>query len=133
MERPAFRVPLRINPEDIDALGHVNNVVYLQWVQEAAAAHWDKLASPEERQQVAWLVMRHEIDYRHAALLGDAVYALTRVGETEGVRSVRYVDMYKEPGILLASARTTWVMVDAQTQRPRRIGPEFLAVLDRQV
>ena len=133
MERPAYRVPLRVTPSDIDALGHVNNVVYLQWVQEAAAAHWNKLAVPEEQEGIAWVVMRHEIDYRQAARLGDAVYAITRVGETEGVRSVRYVDIYKEPETLLASARTTWVMVDAHTQRPRRIGPEIMAILDRAV
>lgn len=126
-----YRHDILVQDADIDALGHVNNVVYLRWAQDAAEAHWSRLASPVERSALAWVVLRHEIDYKQAAKPGDAVYALTWVGETEGVRSVRHVQILREPGILLAEARTTWVLVDALTQRPKRIGPDVLDMLGR--
>jgi acyl-CoA thioester hydrolase len=126
-----YRQEIIIRDNDIDALGHVNNVVYLRWAQEAAEAHWSRLASPGERAAIAWVVLRHEIDYKQAAKPGDSVYALTWVGETEGVRSVRHVEILREPGILLAEAKTTWVLVDALTQRPKRIGAEVLELLSR--
>lgn len=129
----SFRHPIIVKPGDIDHLGHVNNVVYLRWMQEAAEAHWNRLSTPEERKQIAWVVLRHEIDYRLPARLSDELYALTWVGETEGLRSVRYVRIFREPQVLLAEAKTTWLLVDAATQRPRRIGPEVLAMLGRQV
>lgn len=122
---------LDIRPGDIDLLGHVNNVVYLRWVNEAAEAHWSWLSTPEERKSIAWVVLRHEIDYRHPAKPGDTVYAQTWVGETEGVRSTRHVQIFREPAILLAEAKTTWVLVDAATQRPKRIGPDVMNMLGR--
>jgi acyl-CoA thioester hydrolase len=129
-EKP-YRHDIPVRAEDIDALGHVNNVVYLRWVQEAAEAHWSRLASPTERSGIAWVVLRHEIDYRQPARLSDTVYAITWVGDTEGVRSVRHVQVFREPGILLAEAKTTWVLVDAHTQRPKRIGADVLGMLSR--
>src|SRR5439155_1120943 len=69
-----------VEPGDIDDLGHVNNVVYLRWVQDVAAAHWEATIAPEERVDVAWVVLRHEIDYQHPAVLGDQVVARTWVG-----------------------------------------------------
>jgi acyl-CoA thioester hydrolase len=127
----SYRHDILVQAADIDALGHVNNVVYLRWAQEAAEAHWSRLASPGERSAIAWVVLRHEIDYKQAAKPGDSVHALTWVGETEGVRSVRHVQIFREPGILLAEAKTTWVLVDAVTQRPKRIGPDVLDMLSR--
>jgi len=61
-----FRHPyeLRVTAvaSDIDALGHVNNIVYLRWVQDAAIAHWSALATAEMQQEIVWMVLRHEID-----------------------------------------------------------------------
>jgi acyl-CoA thioester hydrolase len=116
-----FKHPLHILPEDIDALGHVNNVVYLRWVQEVSAAHWAVLSSEEIRNDHAWVVARHEIDYKASAFPGDELHAETWVGETEGVRSVRYVNIYNGKGKLLASARTTWCLLDAKSGRPKRV------------
>jgi acyl-CoA thioester hydrolase len=126
-----YRHDVVLHDADIDTLGHVNNVVYLRWTQEAAEAHWSKLASAAQQSGIAWIVLRHEIDYKQAAKPGDSVYALTWVGETEGVRSVRHVQIFRLPGILLAEAKTTWVLVDADTQRPKRISAEVLELLSR--
>jgi acyl-CoA thioester hydrolase len=127
----AYKHALSIQGGDIDALGHVNNVVYLRWVQEAAEAHWNKLSTPAERKDLAWVVLRHEIDYRQSAKPSDRLYALTWVGETEGVRSIRYVQVIGEPDSLLAEAKTTWVLVDAVTQRPKKISPDVMNMLGR--
>ena len=126
-----FEWPLQVLPEDIDELGHVNNVVYLRWVQEIAGAHWKSLASEAEREQWIWVVGRHEIDYRHSAKPGDDVYARTWVGETEGVRSIRHVQILQQSGKLLAEAKTTWVLVDPVSLRPRKIDEKVLETLRR--
>jgi acyl-CoA thioester hydrolase len=74
---PRFERPLTILPEDIDGLGHVNNVVYLRWAQDIATAHWEAAATPEQQERLAWVALRHEIDYKHPALPGDDVLAST--------------------------------------------------------
>jgi len=126
-----FRHPLHILPSDIDELGHVNNVVYLRWVQDVSAAHWAVLSTEELRKVFAWVVARHEIDYKASALPGDELHAETWVGETEGVRSVRYVNILNQTGKLLAAARTTWVLIDAGSGRPSKIVGTILAVLEK--
>jgi acyl-CoA thioester hydrolase len=62
-----FTKNILVHQSDIDELGHVNNVVYLGWAQDVAAAHWEALATPEIRQQNVWVALRHEIDYLGAA------------------------------------------------------------------
>ena len=59
-----FEIILRVAPDDIDGLGHVDNVHYLRWVQEVATAHWHSLAPTQDQASVVWVVLRQEIDYR---------------------------------------------------------------------
>ena len=75
-----FELPIQIEPLNIDINGHVNNVVYIRWVQEIAIAHWRAAATAAQQSSISWVVVRHEIDYKHAARLGDAVIACTWVG-----------------------------------------------------
>jgi len=75
-----FELPIRVEAADIDELGHVNNVVYVRWVQDAAVAHWNAVAPDSEKARLFWIVLRHEIDYRHAAHLTDRIVARTWVG-----------------------------------------------------
>lgn len=124
-----FSWALRIGEGDIDELGHVNNVVYVRWIQEAAEAHWRSLADESLRSALAWVVLRHEIDYRSAAMPDDNPYALTHVGETDGIRSVRHVDIHGRDGRLLASARTTWCLMDTVSRKPRRIPDQVRRIL----
>ena len=72
---PPFELDIRIKSEDIDELGHVNNVVYLSWVQDVAIAHWAFLTTPEHREKFVWVALRHEIDYVAQAVLGEVLLA----------------------------------------------------------
>ena len=127
----AFRMDLVIQPGDIDALSHVNNAVYLQWVQDVSAAHWFELSTPDIRGQYAWVVLRREIDYLKSAKWGDELYALTWVGETAGFKSVRFVNIFNKQNDLLVRASTTWCMIDTRQFKPARLTPEILAILDQ--
>ena len=66
---------------DIDEQNHVNNTVYLRWVQEVATMHWRTVASTDAQENIGWVVLRHEIDYKAAACLGDEVVLRTWVGK----------------------------------------------------
>ncbi len=111
---------ITVTPADIDGMGHVNNVVYLRWVQEVAESHWYSAAKAEYIQKYQWVVLRHEIDYLKPALPGDEIIGETWIESLEGARSIRLVEL-KRGDVILAKARTTWVMLDAQTGRPARV------------
>lgn len=64
-------------PEHIDELGHVNNAVWVNWIQDIATAHWASVAAPEHQAAYVWVVTRHEIDYRGNVGLGEGVEAET--------------------------------------------------------
>ena len=105
MNRPAFEMNLTAGPEHIDELGHVNNAVWVQWIQQVAVAHWDTVAKPIHRNAYYWVVVRHEIDYLRAAHEGDSITARTWVGEgPQGARCDRFAE-FLGPMARLASAR----------------------------
>ncbi|WP_301750792.1 thioesterase family protein [uncultured Erythrobacter sp.] len=115
-------------PSHIDALGHVNNTVWVQWIQDMATAHWDAVARPEDRAAFFWVVVRHEIDYRGNVSEGDAVTATTWIeGPAMGAKSLRRVEFIDASGKRLVSAATTWAMLDRATGRLARVRPEVLA------
>jgi len=115
----------KVQPGDIDQLNHVNNVVYVQWIQDAAVNHWKSVAPDEIQKSFVWVIVRHEIDYRHPAKLNDELLIKTWVLKAQGVSSVRQVQIFrKEDMKLLVESKTTWCMVDVKSQRPARITPE---------
>jgi acyl-CoA thioester hydrolase len=124
--REVFNVPLSIDAADIDLNGHVNNVVYVRWLQEAGTAHWRAHFPDDLGGRWSWVVLRHEIDYRRALRAGDMVSARTWVGEPRGVRFDRYV-LIEGPDGVAAQGHTEWALVEAATQRPHRIPAEILA------
>jgi acyl-CoA thioester hydrolase len=125
--RQVFQHPITVQPEDIDELNHVNNVVYLRYVQDAASAHWDSIAPFDFKTKYSWVVLRHEIDYKSPAVLGDKITAETWVSTCEGVRSERHVELYHATTRkLIAKAKTTWCLLDAETGRPRRIEDDII-------
>ncbi len=129
-----FSLTITVHKNDIDELGHVNNVVYVRWVQEVAAAHWDSLASSEIKQKYVWVVLRHEIDYLSAAFENDTITATTWVGESNGARSERFVHISStKTGKLIAKAKTTWCMLDGATMRPKRVDEEVVGLLRGEV
>lgn len=126
----AFAVPIQITAADIDALNHVNNTVYLRWVQDVATAHWETLASAAQRQEWWWVVRRHEIDYLRPCNLGDAITAYTWVHSAHGKSSDRIVVFqHNETGKTIAQVKTTWILVDPATQRGTNIPEELLRSL----
>lgn len=129
LTRLPFSMLLPIQSADIDALGHVNNVVYLRWVQEVAAAHWEVLSTALPPSDAVWVVLRHEIDYLKAAQPSDNLVAKTWVGATDGLRSVRHVHIETVSGAVLAKAQTTWCLVDQGTGQVRRMSKEVLDLL----
>jgi acyl-CoA thioester hydrolase len=129
LKRARFNLKIDVKPGDIDDLGHVNNVVYLQWVQSVATAHWHALSTTEVRSTHLWVALRHEIDYIRPAFLGDAITGYTWVSAVDGVRSIRQVEFYRGDKCL-ARAQTNWCLLDAATLRPRRIGQDIKVLLE---
>ena len=127
---PWFTQRRRVEPADVDAQAHVNNVVYVAWVQDAAVAHWEALAPEAIARSVWWVASRHEIDYLAPALADDEIEVRTRVGHAEGLRFERFTEIRRlADGRLLARSRTLWVPVDPRTGRPTRVGPEVRALV----
>lgn len=127
-ENPAaekFDLLVSVETGDIDQLKHVNNTVYLRWVQDAAIAHWIHAASKEEIKDYMWIVTRHEIDYKHPAVLGDMIIARTWVGKSEKINFERNTEILRASDLkLLASARTLWCPIDPVSGRLKRVSEE---------
>jgi len=114
--------------EHIDELGHVNNAVWVQWIQEIAVAHWRSVAAREHDAAYFWVVVRHEIDYLRAAREGDEVRARTWVGDApKGARFDRFVEFTGAGGKTLVRARTHWAILDRSSGRPVRVPPQVVA------
>jgi len=113
---------------DNDAYGHVNNTVWVQWIQELATAHWDSAARPQDQDAFYWVVVRHEIDYRGNITLGQSVTGTTWIeGAGQGATSLRRAEFTDAGGKRLVSAATTWAMIDRASGRLARVRPEVLA------
>jgi len=124
----SHQINLKVQKQDIDALNHVNNVVYLQWVNDISEKHWSILSNREIDSKYFWVAIRHEIDYVNQAVLDDDITVYTWIGETGGVKSIRNVHIYRGQ-IFLAKARTTWCLVDMKTNKPTRIKEDILNIL----
>lgn len=115
-------------PDHIDELGHVNNTVWVQWIQDIATAHWDAAARAEDHAQFFWVVIRHEIDYHGNITNGQSANGATWIDDDgKGAKSVRCVEFTGAAGQKLVTARTTWAMLDRTTQRLVRVRPEIIA------
>ncbi|MCF2874219.1 MULTISPECIES: acyl-CoA thioesterase [unclassified Tenacibaculum] len=123
-----YEKKLIVTSKDIDEYNHVNNVVYVQWMQDASNAHWNQLIKNVPKPDYVWFVIRHEVDYKNQAVLGDEITVRTWVGKTEGIKSVRHFEIYKEE-LLLVKSQTTFCLLDAETKRPRRITKEVTNLL----
>ena len=123
-----YSMPFTAGPEHIDMNGHVNNAVWLQWVQDIGTAHWEAGARPQDVDAYLWFVTRHEIDYRGNVEQGDTVTARTWLPDPpQGARFVRRVEFVDAAGKVLVAARSVWAMIDKDTGRPTRIPPEVSA------
>lgn len=127
-DRELFVVPLEVRPEHIDANGHVNNVVYVGWLQDAGTAHWNARFDAGTRERWSWVALRHEIDYlRGIEPDATGIVARTWVGDPQGPRFNRYVRIEDAEGRLCAQGVSEWCLVDADTLRPHRIAGDMIA------
>jgi acyl-CoA thioester hydrolase len=123
-----FETTVRVAAPDIDGQGHVNNTVYLRWVQDIATAHWEAIASRAAQETIGWVVLRHEIDYKSAALPGDEVILRTWVGKATRITFERFTEIRrKSDAQLLAQARTLWCPINSANGKPIRVSAEVRA------
>ena len=136
---PTFELTVPVLPADIDEQNHVNNTVYLRWVQDVATAHWQAIASPKAQDAIGWVVLRHEIDYKAPAMFGDEIVLRTWVGKASRLTFERFTEIRRKSASrtdssrgenddqLLSQARTLWVPINTQTGRPTRVPAEVHA------
>jgi acyl-CoA thioester hydrolase len=128
LTRPVFELALLAAPEHIDELGHVNNAVWVQWIQQVAVAHWNAVSNPAHRDTYVWVVVRHEIDYLRAAHEGQRIVARTWVGDApKGARFDRFMEFIGPDQKTCVRAKTQWAIIDKAMGRPIRVPPEVIA------
>ena len=124
-----YEKKIAVEKKHLDKQNHVNNVQYVQWVQDIAEEHWETRATKEQREKYIWVVVRHEIDYKKEAFLGDNISLQTYVGDATHVTSIRHVIIKNaDNGQLLAEAKTTWCLLDSKTKKLTKISDELKRV-----
>lgn len=129
---PVYQFEIAVTANEVDRNGHVNNVVYIQWMQDAAIAHAraSGCTSASEAVGATWVVRTHHIEYLSPAFAGDKITLLTWPANFQRVRSVRkYKFVRVKDQAVIARAETDWVFVNAKTGRPQSIPEEVKLTL----
>jgi acyl-CoA thioester hydrolase len=116
---------LAIQPGDIDFMGHVNNSVYLKWVQEAVIAYWRQVAPAEAVARHLWVAIRHEITYRRPAFLDDSLAAAVVAEGVQGARAF-FSTLITRGEEVFAEVKSSWCCLDAATLRPARLARDVV-------
>jgi acyl-CoA thioester hydrolase len=120
-----FELAFTASPEDIDELGHVNNAVWVRWIQAISVAHWEAVAPNEHQATYIWVITRHEIDYRGNVSVGESVTGETWVvGLPKGARFQRAVRFTGSDGRVKVEAVSTWALLDRASGRLLRVTAE---------
>jgi len=126
--KPRFTLQLTARSEHIDMMGHVNNAVWVQWMEAIATAHWEATALAEHQDAYLWVVTRHEIDYRGNIAEGETVTAETFIPEgPRGARFDRHVEFRNAAGKVIVAAKSTWVLIDRASGKVMRVPAEVAA------
>ena len=118
--------PINVLADDIDFMGHVNNAVYLKWVQAAVIDYWQRVAPPEAVARHLWVALKHEITYRRPAFLDDGIVAEVIAESAQGTRTF-FSTLFKRGEEVLAEVKSSWCCLDAVTKRPARLAKDVLA------
>jgi acyl-CoA thioester hydrolase len=121
-----FRYAVPIEPADIDHMGHVNNSVYLKWVQDAVVDYWRSIAPPEAVAKHLWVALKHEITYRKPTFLQDIVVAEVIAEKVDGARA-SFTTIVRRGQDVLSEVKSTWCCLDAGTHRPARLARDVIA------
>ncbi len=122
----AFRTVVN---DDLDELLHVNNVRYVQWVQDLAKDHWITATTPLQQKENIWVLLSRHIEYKSSAVLHDEIHLKTYVTRSKGVTSTRIVEMYhKDTDKLIVKSETNWCLLNGNTKKPKRITAEIVNV-----
>ena len=121
-----YQHDISIDATDIDFMGHVNNAVYLRWVQDAVISYWQKVAPAEAVAQHLWVALKHEITYRAPAFKDDMVLAEVIATGVQGSRAF-FTTMIQRGDTILAEVKSSWCCLDAATHRPARIARDLAA------
>ena len=121
----SYEMRLTVTKDHIDQLGHVNNLVYMRWVQDIAVEHWMSDAPEEDRTNLLWVVTRHEIDFKRQAFEGDAIAVRTWVGRANRRLFERHTKIVREKDEkILAECKTVWCPIDPKTGKPTVVSEE---------
>lgn len=123
-----FEKQIQVTEQHIDGNNHVNNVQYVHWVEEIAAAHWDFVKHKTEYPKDIWMLLDHHIQYKKQVYLNDIITVKTYPKSPEGIRQPRKVEFYCN-GQLVVDSTTLWVLVDAETQKIKRLESDWLEKL----
>ena len=125
MASDAFTYPIGVMPDDIDHMGHVNNSVYLKWVQDAVVKFWETVAPADAVGSHLWVALQHQITYRRPAFLEDNVVADVVANGMAGARAM-FTTVIKRGEEVLAEVQSTWCCLDAVTKRPARLAVDVV-------
>lgn len=115
-----------VSKKDLDDLNHVNNMVYISWVLDIAKKHWNNLVDIQTIKNFYWVLLEHQIKYHYPAFLGEKIKIKTYIDKTEGVKSIRIVEIFNiETNKLLVKSRTIWCLINSKTHKPNRITDEI--------
>ena len=126
MDHAMFRHPIGILPADIDHMGHVNNSVYLRWVQDAVVRYWEKVAPADAVATHLWVALKHEISYRRPTFLDDLVVADVVADKMEGARAF-FTTMIRRGEDVVAEVKSVWCCLDSGTKRPARLARDVVS------
>tara|TARA_A100000171_G_C2074984_1_gene116665 strand:+ start:124 stop:513 length:390 start_codon:yes stop_codon:yes gene_type:complete len=116
-------------PNDLDDLNHVNNIRYVEWIQDISKKHWAQVTSREIQESMIWVVRNHNITYHKSAVLGNTINISTYIKSNNGPISTRIVEIKNNnTDELLVKAVTEWCLLDSKTFRPKRVPKEIQAL-----
>jgi len=127
LKNSRFSIMIQVGPEHLDNLNHVNNVIYVQWMQDIAAQHLNTYVPDKLKEEVLWMIKRHEIDYHNQAFLNDELRMETWTGEYTNVTWKRHYEITRpSDNKKIISAASVWIPIGRKTQRPRKIDEELV-------
>lgn len=123
-----YQTEITVPAAVIDDLNHVNNVAYLQWVQDIARQHWESTTNEALRENLVWVVVNHFIEYKAPAFEKEVLILKTWVEKYSGVTSERHTEIIRKTNQkLLVKAKTIWCMIDKSSGKPMRITKDMIA------